>query len=37
MKMKFQEQLKHLTPEGLGQIVDFIMKKCPEAFQEESN
>lgn len=37
MKMKFQEQLKHLSPESLGQVVDFIMKKCPEAFQEEGN
>ena len=36
-KMQFQEQLKHLAPEELGQIVDFIGRRCPEAFQEEDN
>lgn len=35
--MKFQEKLKHLSPEDLGRVVDFIMRKCPEAFQEEDN
>lgn len=35
--MKFQEQLKHLSPEDLGTIVDLIMKKCPEALQEDDN
>lgn len=36
-KMKFQEKLKHLSPEDLGHVVDVIMKKCPEAFREEDN
>jgi hypothetical protein len=36
-KMRFQEKLKHLSPEDLGQVVDLIMKKCPEAVQEDDN
>ena len=35
--MKFQEKLKHLSAEDLGTVVDIIMKKCPEALQEEDH
>lgn len=36
-KMKFQEKLKHLSPEDLGQVVDVVMRKCPEAFEVQDN
>ena len=35
--MKFQEKLKHLSAEDLGTVIDIIMKKCPEAIQEEDH
>jgi hypothetical protein len=34
-KMKFQEQLKHLSAEELGQVVELITRRCPDAFQED--
>lgn len=36
-KMKFQEKLKHLSPEDLGQLVDVVIRKCPEAFEAVDN
>lgn len=36
-KMKFQEKLKHLSPEDLGKVVDVIIRKCPDAFEEQDN
>lgn len=36
-KLKLQEKLKHLSPEDLGQVVEFIGQKCPSAVLEEDN
>lgn len=35
--MKFQEKLKHLSPEDLGKVVDIVMSKCPDAFEVQDN
>lgn len=29
--------MKHLSPEDLGKVVDLIMRKCPDAFEEQDN
>lgn len=36
-KMKFQEKLRHLSPEDLGQLVDVVIRKCPDAFELVDN
>ena len=36
-QMKIQEQLKHLSPEALGEVAKFISEHCPQAWEEEGD